>query len=146
MVTPMMTDKKILHIITSLDAPPALAAPSLVLIEDENMSDDLSMRMMDMFQGAGFTTVREVNDALRALEQGVKKFVYFEHGQKLAGPIETLMTEYTTGMLSTSGGGSGIDVITFNPHETTCVIVMTRSQIEASYPKLFEYVGAIETL
>lgn len=141
----MLMDKKIAQIITSLNESSALLAPPLILIEDENVSDELYTRIASLFQEAGFTVVHETSDTLRVLEQGAKKLLYFERGHKLSDPVESLMTEYATGMLSVNDGG-GLHVIKFKPTDTTLALVMTRSQVEASYPKLFEYAGNIETL
>ena len=141
----MILDKKLAQIINKLNVSTEMRAPTLIIVEDENASNENYSRMVDVFHESSFVAAYQASDLLTSLKQGSDKVIYFERNSKLADNAVQVVTEYGTGILSTQSG-NGMDVTKFDPSKVICVIVATRSQVETSYPRLFEYVGNIETL
>ncbi len=87
-------------------------------------------------------------EVMEALSEGKDKLFYVEHGEKLAGLILEIVAEFDVGMVSLADRkeNTGLKTARWNPAKTSFIIVMSRKQIEASYPRLFEYINFIQSI
>ena len=120
----------------------SLGLPAIVVIESGLTDKEAEAHIRAELGHTGFDEAFDVGGLLSGLANGRKVF-YIEHGQKLDERVETLIVDYAAGVasfpaLSVSGR--------FTPANSSCVIALSRAALEASYPELLEYAGAVVSL
>lgn len=87
----------------------------------------------------------ELMDALSASKN---KIFYTENDDQLNSLILEIVAEFEAGIVSLADrkNKTGLRTAQWNPNQTSLIIIMTRQQVEKSYPRLFEYIGAIQSI
>ena len=87
-------------------------------------------------------------EVMDALSSGKDKILYIEKGKKLDGLVLEIIAEFDAGIVSLADrkNNTGLKTANWNPAKTSFIVIMTRKQIEQSYPRLFEYVNIIQSL
>jgi hypothetical protein len=82
------------------------------------------------------------------LSEGKDKLFYVERGEKLDGLIFRIIEDFDSGktVLMDIKNHTGLKIVKTNPTKTSFIVVMSRKQIEASYPRLFEYINFTQSL
>lgn len=59
-----------------------------------------------------------------------------------------IIAEFDAGIVSLADrkNNTGLKTANWDPSKTSFIVIMTRKQIEQSYPRLFEYVNIIQSL
>jgi hypothetical protein len=91
------------------------------------------------------TDYLELMDALSASKN---KIFYLEKDDKFNSLVLEIVAEFESGIVSLADrkNQTGLKTAKWNPFQTSLIIIMTREQVEKSYPRLFEYVGATQSL
>jgi hypothetical protein len=120
----------------------SIGLPSAHIVENSaSFGETLSEIRQDL------PSYREVADALEALEllsQG-KAVFYAERGVKLDPRMETLVTDYASGLASFAAP-DGLRSRTFDPTKAALAILITRSALEKSYSELMQYFGVVASI
>lgn len=76
------------------------------------------------------------------------KLFYIERGEKLDGLVLEIIAEFEAGMVSLADRkhNTGLKTAQWTPTQTSFIVMMSRKQIEASYPRLFEYINFTQSL
>ena len=76
------------------------------------------------------------------------KLFYVERGEKLDGLVLEIIAEFEAGMVSVADRkhNTGLKTAKWSPTKTSFIVMMSRKQIEASYPRLFEYINFTEII
>ncbi len=77
------------------------------------------------------------------LSEDKDKLFYVERGEKLDCLVLEIIAEFEAGMVSLADRkhNTGLKTAGWNPTQTSFIVVISRKQIEASYPRLFEYIN-----
>lgn len=123
----------------------SIGLPSLVIIENEKSTRDELNAVGKTMAESGFKKANDYLEVMDLLLTGNEKILYVEQGKKLDDLVLEIVAEYTTGMISLADrkNHTGLKTVKFNPFKTSLAVVMTRSRVEASYPRLYEYFGTI---
>ncbi|KKQ18685.1 MAG: hypothetical protein US31_C0002G0030 [Berkelbacteria bacterium GW2011_GWA1_36_9] len=123
----------------------SIGLPSLVVIEDKKDLAEKTNLVEDTLLKSGFVKANDYSGIIDLLSEKTKMILYIESGEKLDGLVLEIIAEFTVGIVSLADRKhqTGLKTVKFNPFKTALVIVMTRSQVEASYQRLYEYFGAV---
>jgi len=82
-------------------------------------------------------------EVMDVLSEGKDKLFYVERGEKLDGLIFRIIEDFDSGktVLMDIKNHTGLKIVKTNPTKTSFIVVMSRKQVEASYPRLFEYIN-----
>lgn len=87
-------------------------------------------------------------EIMDVLSEGKDNVFYIERGTKLDGLVLEIIAEFEAGMVSLADRkhNTGLKTATWTPAQTSFIVIMSRKQVEASHPRLFEYIDFIQSL
>jgi len=126
----------------------SIGLPSLLILENEGEKAEKIAKIAKQLTEAGFSQTKNYLGIMDALEVGDTKAFYVESEEKLDNLVFEIVAEYSAGIVSLMDReqGAGLKTVKFDPGKNSLLIIMTRTQVEESNPKLFEYVGVKESL
>jgi len=126
----------------------SIGLPSLLIIENEEEKEQQIAEIEKELTEAGFSQTKNYLEIMDALEVSDTKAFYVESEEKLDNLVFEIVAEYSAGIVSLMDReqGAGLKTVKFDPGKNSLLIIMTRTQVEESNPKLFEYVGVKESL
>lgn len=141
----MTTQEKIKKSPNTTDVSRSIGLPSLIVVE--NKKAPITDRIKTL-KDNDFKEVKDYLEVMEGLEKDNGKVLYIEQADKLDSSMLEIIAEFGAGIISLADrkNNTGIKTVKFNPFETLFVVVMTRDQVEKSYPRLFEYIGTIESI
>jgi len=97
---------------------------------------------------SGYKECNDYIEIMDVLSEGQDKIFYTEKSKKLDGLVLEIIAEFDAGIVSLADrrNNTGLKTANWNPAKTSFVVIMTRKQVEQSYPRLFEYVNIIQSL
>ncbi|MEK7540844.1 MAG: hypothetical protein AAB529_01225 [Patescibacteria group bacterium] len=97
---------------------------------------------------SGYKECTDYIQVMDALSSGKDKIFYIEKNKKLDGLVLEIIAEFDAGIVSLADrkNNTGLKTANWDPSKTSFVVIMTRKQIEQSYPRLFEYINIIQSL
>ncbi len=122
--------------------------PSLVIIENEQSRPEALAKIIKSLTLIGFHQAVDHKSILEILPTNQGRVVYVEEGESLDSLVLDIVVNYASGFVSLMdrSGGRGLVSVRFAPERNVFWLIMTRVQVEKSYPALFEYVGVIESI
>ncbi|MEK7655488.1 MAG: hypothetical protein AAB386_02310 [Patescibacteria group bacterium] len=123
----------------------SIGLPSLVVIDDEKGVSGKRNALEKTLSKSGFVKAGDYLEIMDLLAHGKEKIMYVEKGKKLDGLVLEIAAEYAAGIVSLADRkhNTGLKIAKFSPFKTAFVVAMTRKQVEASYPRLYEYFGSV---
>lgn len=89
-------------------------------------------------------------ELMENLSSGKDKIFYIENDKNLDGSALEIIAEFEAGMVTLLDRKSKsvpiLKTIQWNPLKISLIVLMTRKQIENSYPRLFEYINIVKSI
>ncbi len=125
-----------------------LGKVGLLIVEKTSKLKLAVSKAKKILVGIGYAECIDYLEIMDALSSGKKKIYYIEKGKKLDGLVLEIIAEFEAGMVSLADrkNNTGLKTSQWNPAQTFLVIIMTRNQIEKSYPRLFEYINITQSI
>ena len=126
----------------------ALGRIGLLIIENESNVESIREEAVKSLIDFVCEQIADYVELMSALNAGKHKLFYAENSDKLNGSILEIIAEFEAGIVSLADrkNNSGLLTAKWNPTETSLTILMSRRQVENSYPRLFEYINIIQSL
>ncbi len=121
----------------------ALGGVGLLIAENERGRKAAIEKAREELQGNDYKECFDYLEVMDILSSGKDKLFYVESGEKLDGLILEIIAEFEAGMvgLADRKHNTGLKTARWNPTKTSLIVVMSRRQIERSYPRLFAYIN-----
>lgn len=128
-------DKEIQVFVNNLNA---LGGVGLCIIEDGD--EEVVSKVTRQLEQKGFRPCADHLAIMDDLANSNDTLYYRERGDKLDGSVLEIVAEFDVGMVSLADKNAGrLVVAQWEPETARLAIIMTRAQIESSYPRLFQY-------
>jgi len=126
----------------------ALGKIGLLIVENEKDPKTALVQAKKVLAGLQYRECADYVALMDALSAGKKKLFYVEPGKRLDGLVLEIVAEFEAGLVSLADrkNKTGLKTARFNPSSVSLVAVLTRSQIEKSHPRLFEYVNLTQAI
>jgi len=126
----------------------ALGGVGLLIAENEKSRKTAIEKAREELLNSNYKECSDYLEVMDVLSEGKDKLFYIEKGEKLDGLILEIIAEFEAGMVSLLDrkNHTGLKVAQWNPTKTSFIVMMSRKQIEASYPRLFEYIKYTQSL
>ena len=126
----------------------ALLKVGLLVAEGKTDTKSKIAKAKKTLADSGYKECADYIEVMDALSSGKDKILYIEKGKKLDGLVLEIIAEFDAGIVSLADrkNNTGLKTANWNPAKTSFIVIMTRKQIEQSYPRLFEYVNIIQSL
>lgn len=120
----------------------------LLIIEGEASSKSKITKAKKILIDLGYEEFIDYIEVMDALASKKNKIFYIEKDKKLNGSILEIMAEFDAGIISLADrkNNTGLKTVNWDPSKVSFLIIMTRNQIEQSYPHLFEYINIFQSL
>jgi len=121
----------------------ALGGVGLLIAEHEKNRKAAIEKAREELLNNNYKECSDYLEVMDVLSEGKDKLFYVETGDKLDGLVLEIIAEFEAGMvgLADRKHNTGLKTARWNPTKTSFIIIMSRKQIEASYPRLFEYIN-----
>jgi|SRR3989344_2030995 len=131
-----------------LSATTALGGVGLLIAESEKSSKATFERAREQLLNNNHKECSDYLEIMEVLAEGKDKIFYIEQGTKLDGLVLEIIAEFEAGIVSLAERkhNTGLKTAVWTPTKTSLIIMMSRKQIEASYPRLFEYINFTQSL
>jgi len=138
-------EKKIHHLLKTVNA---LGKVGLLIVENEAELAPKVAGIRQLFMAAGYQEASDYLNLMDLLDNGQTKIFYGEREEKLNSKVLEIISEFEAGMVSLSDqkNHTGLKVSQWNPAKVSLVIILTRQQVEKSYPRLFEYTNITQSI
>jgi len=126
----------------------ALGGVGLLIAENERGKKAAFEKASEQLLNNNYKECSDYLEVMEVLSESKDKLFYVESGDKLDGLILEIIAEFEAGVVSLADRkhNTGLKTATWNPTKTSFVVLMSRKQIEASYPRLFEYINYTQSL
>ncbi|PIQ74319.1 MAG: hypothetical protein CO002_00210 [Candidatus Portnoybacteria bacterium CG_4_8_14_3_um_filter_44_10] len=126
----------------------ALGGVGLLIAENERDRKAAFEKAREQLLNNNYKECSDYLEVMDVLTEGKDKIFYIEHDSKLDGLVLEIIAEFEAGMASLADRkhNTGLKTATWTPTQTSFVIMMSRKQVEASYPRLFEYINFTKSL
>ena len=126
----------------------ALGGIGLLIAENERGKKAAFKKASEQLLSNNYKECSDYLEVMEVLSEGKDKLFYVENGDKLDGLILEIIAEFEAGVVSLADRkhNTGLKTAGWNPTKTSFVVMMSRKQIEASYPRLFEYINYTQSL
>ena len=126
----------------------ALGKVGLLIVEDQKGIETMLTEAKKSLANARYKECTDYLEIMDALSAGEDKVFYAEKGKKLDGLVLEIIAEFEAGIVSLADrkNNTGLKTAKWNPSQTSFIVIMTRDQIENSYPRLFEYINFTQSL
>ncbi len=126
----------------------ALGKVGLIALEKQKDYSANLKKVEKILSGLGYKKSNDYLELMDNLSSGKDRLFYVEQEKKLDGSALEIIAEFEAGMVSLADrkNKSGLRTAQWNPLKTSLILVMTRKQIENSYPRLFEYINLTKSI
>jgi len=126
----------------------SLGGVGLLIVENEKSRKATIEKAREELLNNNYKECSDYLEVMDVLSEGKNKLFYVEKGEKLDGLILEIIAEFEAGMvgLADRKNNTGLKTARWSPTKTSFIVVISRKQIEASYPRLFEYVNFTQSL
>lgn len=126
----------------------ALGGVGLLIVENERGHKAAFEKAREQLLNNNYRECSDYLGVMDVLTEGKDKIFYIEHGSKLDGLVLEIIAEFEAGMVSLADRkhNTGLKTATWTPTQTSFIVIMSRKQVEASYPRLFEYINFTKSL
>lgn len=126
----------------------SLSKIGLLIIEDETESTALDSEIKNILSVLDYQECKDYLEVMNALSTKKNKIFYIEQSEKLDGLVLEIVAEFEAGIVSLADrkNKTGLMTAKWNPNQISFVIILTRAQIEKSYPRLFEYINISQSI
>lgn len=126
----------------------AMGGVGLLITESEKSLKASFEKAREELLNNNYKECSDYLEVMDVLSEGKDKLFYVEPGEKLDGLILEIIAEFEAGMVSLADRkhNTGLKTAQWNPTKTSFIVVMSRKQIEASYPRLFEYINFTQSI
>jgi hypothetical protein len=126
----------------------ALGGVGFLIVENEKNCNETIEKVREKLFNENYKECSDYLEVMDVLSEGKDKLFYIETGDRLDGLVLEIIAEFEAGMVSLADRkhNTGLKTARWNPTKTSFIVIMTRTQIEKSYPRLFEYINFTETL
>ena len=126
----------------------ALGGVGLLIAENESDKKVTFEKASEQLLNNNYKGCSDYLEVMEVLAESKDKLFYIENGDKLDGLILEIIAEFEAGVVSLADRkhNTGLKTVTWNPIKTSFIVIMSRKQIEASYPRLFEYINYTQSL
>jgi len=121
----------------------ALGGVGLLIAEHEKSCQAAVEKAREKLFNNNYQECSDYLEIMDVLSEGKDKLFYVERGDKLDGLVLEIIAEFEAGIVSLADRkhNTGLKTARWNPTKTSFIVIMSRKQIEASYPRLFEYIN-----
>jgi len=121
----------------------ALGGVGLLIVEKEKNRQAAIEKAREKLFNNNYKECSDYLEVMDVLSEGKDKLFYVEKGDKLDGLVLEIIAEFEAGMVSLADRkhNTGLKTAQWNPTKTSFIVILSRKQIEASYPRLFEYIN-----
>lgn len=142
---PVQTQEKIEKLLATTTA---MGGVGLLIAENERGRKAAFEKAREQFLNENFKECSDYLEIMGVLSEGKDKLFYVERGDKLDGLVLEIIAEFEAGMVSLADrkNNTGLKTATWTPTQASFIVMMSRKQIEASYPRLFEYINFTQAL
>jgi len=125
-----------------------LSRVGLLVAEEKTDVKSKIAQAKKILTDSGYKECNDYIEIMDVLSEGQDKIFYTEKSKKLDGLVLEIIAEFDAGIVSLADrrNNTGLKTANWNPAKTSFVVIMTRKQVEQSYPRLFEYVNIIQSL
>lgn len=126
----------------------ALGGPGVVLIEKAAGAKESVAKVAGLLRRAAYREGADCADVMDLLSTAKKKIFYVEKSARLDSDMLEIVAEFDAGIVSLADrkNQTGLKTAKFSPRAVSLLVILTRKQLEKSYPRLFEYVRFSITL
>jgi len=126
----------------------ALGGVGLLIVENEKSNKAAFERAREQLFSNNYKECSDYLEIMDVLSEGKDRLFYTERGEKLDGSVLEIIAEFEAGIISLADRkhNTGLKTATWSPTKTSLIIMIGRKQIEASYPRLFEYINFTQSL
>jgi len=126
----------------------ALGGVGLLIVENERDREATFEKAREQLLSNNYEECSDYLEIMEVLAEGKSKIFYNEQGTKLGGSVLEIIAEFEAGVVSLADRkhNTGLKTATWTPTKTSFIVIMSRKQIEASYPRLFEYINYTQSL
>lgn len=137
---PLQIQEKIGQLLSTTTA---LGGVGLLIAENEKGHKTAFEKAREQLLNNNYKECSDYLEVMEVLAEGKDKIFYVERGTKLDGLVLEIIAEFEAGMVSLADRkhNTGLKTATWTPTQTSFIVMMSRKQIEASYPRLFEYIN-----
>ena len=120
----------------------ALGGVVLLIVEHEKNRKAAIEKAREKLFNSNYKECSDYLEVMDVLSEGKDKLFYVEKGDKLDSLIFKIIEDFDSGRIALMDkkNHSGLKVIKSNPSKTSFIVIISRKQVEKSYPRLFEYV------
>ena len=121
----------------------ALGGVGLLIAENEKGYREAFEKAREQLLNNNYKECYDYLEIMEVLAEGKDKLFYVEVGEKLDGLVLEIIAEFEAGMVNLADRkhNTGLKTAMWNPTKTSCIVIMSRQQVEASYHRLFEYIN-----
>lgn len=126
----------------------ALGKVSLLVVENKQELNTILTEANNALSALNYEECADYLELMDALSASKNKIFYTENDERLDSLILEIVAEFESGIVSLADrkNQTGLKIAKWNPSQTSLIIIMTREQVEKSYPRLFEYIGATQSI
>lgn len=126
----------------------ALGKVGLIVLEKQKDYSSNLKKAERILSDLGYKKADDYVELMDDLSAGKDRLFYVEGNEKLDGSALEIIAEFEAGIvnLADKKNNQGLKTATWNPLKTSLVIIMNRKQVEASYPRLFEYINLVKSV
>lgn len=126
----------------------ALGGVGLLIAENEKSRKTAFDKAREQLLNNNYKECSDYLEIMEILAEGKDKLFYVEHSEKLDGSVLEIIAEFEAGVVSLADRkhNTGLKTATWTSTKTSLIVMMSRKQIEASYPRLFEYINFTQSL
>lgn len=126
----------------------ALGQVGLLIVEKVDEFESALPAIKKVLVSARYHECADYLEIMNALSASKDKIFYAEKGDRLDSLVLEIIAEFEAGIVSLADrkNNTGLKTAQWNPSQTFFIVVMSRKQIEASYPRLFEYINIMQSL
>ena len=126
----------------------ALGKVGLLVMENETEFEPTVTEAKKLLAELQFQECADYLELMDVLSGGRAKIFYAEKGEKLDGLVLEIIAEFEAGMVNLADrkNQTGLKTAKWNPAQVSFIVIMTRAQIEKSYPRLFEYINVTQSI
>lgn len=125
-----------------------LGKVGLLVVENEEDRETVFTEAPRILLRLPYQQCADYLEIMNALSVGKDKIFYVEREEKLNGLVLEIIAEFESGIVSLADrkNNTGLKIAKWNPAKTSFIVIMTRDQVEKSYPRLFEYINITQSI
>ena len=126
----------------------ALGGVGLLIAESEKNRDKVFEQTGEALINNNYKECSDYLEIMDVLSEGKDRIFYAEKEKRLDSLVLEIIAEFEAGIVSLADrkNNTGLKTAKWNPSAVSFIVVMTRDQVENSYPRLFEYIHITESI